>query len=305
MIMGRNKLFERLKGYRNLPEGFYHLTFDSIEDGQLFHNDAEFSQGMNSVALGQLKHKLTIIVFNWMINHGHFLVKGTGTQCVDFFLYEKRRINSMLVSGGHKTLDDDYGFKLVRIESEQQLEDTIIYICRNPYKAMQDITPTGYIWGTNYLIFSNLGKIISKVPVSELQSTMLRKILMTREVIPNNYLFNKEMGFILPESYTKHEIAMKVLKSSSNYCNKLLRNIDAYIKIAEGIGETVRIDDKELDYIIWSIVRNQLRANSVAELGTDRKCQLAVMLRKKYYIEPKRICRKVGLPLATVQNLIG
>ena len=184
--MSRNKLFERLKGYRNLPEGFYHLTFDSIEDGQLFHTDAEFSQGMNSVALGQLKHKLTIIVFNWMINHGHFLVKGTGAQCVDFFLYEKRRLNSMLVSGGHKTLDDDYGFKLVRIESEQQLEDTIIYICRNPYKAMQDITPTGYIWGTNYLIFSNLGKIISKVPVSELQSTMLRKILMTREVIPNN-----------------------------------------------------------------------------------------------------------------------
>ena len=65
------------------------------------------------------------------------------------------------------------------------------------------------------------------------------------------------------------------------------------------------IDDNELDYIIWSTLKNQFKVKSAAELGIDEKCRLALMLRKKYYIEPKRICRKVGLPLATVNELLA
>ena len=68
-------------------------------------------------------------------------------------------------------------------------------------------------------------------------------------------------------------------------------------------GDCIKIEDNELDYTIWSIVHNQFKVNSVAELGNNDKCRLAVMLHKKYYIEPKRICRKVGLPLSIVNEL--
>lgn len=304
MIMSRNKLFEKLAEYRKYPEGYYHMVFDSIEDGQIFHSDEEFAVGMNIVAIEQYVCGLVIIVFNWMINHGHFLVWGNGNKCVDFFLNSKRRLNSMIVKNGHKPLDDDYGFKLVRINDEKQLEDNVIYIGRNPYKARHDRTPSGYIWGTNYLIFSDVSRMIHKTRLKDMHVMALRNILGTKTVLPGDYLYNEELGIILPESYARTDIALKALGSSSNYCTKLIRNMDAHLKIAEGIGESIRLDDNELDYTIWSLLKNRFKAGSVAELSNEDKCKMAVMLRKKYYVDIKRICRKIGLPLTVARELL-
>ena len=259
---------------------------------------------MNSVAAGQYVTGVIIVVFNLMNNHAHFLVWGTGNACVDFFLFLKRRFNSTLSKDGHISLDDDYGMVIVPVENQLQLRDVIVYICRNPYKARLDLTPSGYIWGTNYLLFNDVGKMITKIRLDTLSVTGQRKLLGTKVLLPGGYLLNKETGMILPESYTRHDKAVKVLDSSHVYLSRILRDTDAYIKIAEGIGETVRIDDNELDYIIWTLVRNKFNAKSISELGTDDRCRLAVALRKKYYIEPKRICRKVGLPMATLEELL-
>ena len=51
--MGSHKLNELLKEYRKQPKWYYHVIFDSIETGQLFNNDDEYADGMNSVAIGQ------------------------------------------------------------------------------------------------------------------------------------------------------------------------------------------------------------------------------------------------------------
>ena len=302
--MSRQKLFEKLAEYRELPEGYYHLVFDSIEDGQLFHDDKEYVAGMNTVALAQYTTGLVILVFNWMINHGHFLVWGAGDTCVAFFLKTRRRLNEELIIGGHKPLDDDYGMKLIRIKDRRQLADVAVYIARNPPKACPMLSPSGYIWGTNYLLFSDVSKLISKVPVGDFSSAFFKKLLKTKVALPDNYLFNKELGMILPESYARVELVANAFGNATVYCEKLMKNIDAHVKIAEGVGERVTIDDNELDYVIWSIVRNQFKVSSVTELGNDDRCRLAVILRKKYYVEPKRIARKVGLPLNIVQELI-
>lgn len=81
---------EAYKEYRTWPRWYYHLTFDSLEKGQLFNNDEEYADGMNGVAIGQYIHKLSIIAFVLMVNHCHLLLYGSGEDIVNFFIFIKK-----------------------------------------------------------------------------------------------------------------------------------------------------------------------------------------------------------------------
>jgi REP element-mobilizing transposase RayT len=291
--------------YRALPQWYYHLTFDSLETGQLFYSDEDYAHGMNSVAIGQYTCKISIIAFNLMVNHCHILASGTGEKMVKFFSFMKRRLNDRLRTGGHPELAENYGFKLVRVEDERQLKDTIIYIARNPLKACPDIAPGGYPWGSTSLIFNKMNKYFSWIEIKDLSKREKERYLRTHVSLPDDYHWNKKLGLVLPESYVLTWKAEQVLGNSWNYAYDIVRKIDAYVKIAEGIGEMVILTDNELDEIIRQNVRKMFNADSVRELGTDDRCRLAVMLRNKYKVTPKRIARKLQINVATLNKLFG
>ena len=213
--MGRNKIRKLLKEYRKQPKWYYHVTFDAIETGQLFNNDDEYACGMNSVAIGQYVFGLSVIAFVLMVNHCHFLVYGSGESIVRFFLFVKRRINRKLKEDGFPPLPEDYGFKMVKVEDERQLADTIVYIARNPLKARPDVTAEGYIWGSARLIFNECGRLYDKARVADVSYRESVRLFKTKTRLPENYLFNRPLGFILPESYVLNDKAERVLLSSS------------------------------------------------------------------------------------------
>lgn len=241
---------EAYKEYRTWPCWYYHLTFDSLEKGQLFNNDEEYADGMNGVAIGQYIHKLSIIAFVLMVNHCHLLLYGSGEDIVNFFIFIKRRINEKLRTDGYPPLPNGYGFKLVRVEDKRQLADTIVYIARNPLKARPDITANGYLWGSTNLIFSEINKLYEKTELGNMSGREIMRTLKTKVIPPKNYLLNRSMGFILPESYVNVRKAEQTLHDSWRFSSDLIRHIDAYIKIAEGIGEMVTLSDGELDEIL-------------------------------------------------------
>ena len=293
--------------YRSWPAGFYHMIIDSFEKGQLFHNDAQFSAGMNTVALGQFNYKIKILIFELMVNHAHFMIWATGSDAVDFFLFQKKRINTLLIRDGFPPLPDDLGFMLVPIDTADryQLQNGIIYIARNPYKADSMLTPSGYLWGSGYLLFSNISKIINKKPVKDYSVDFMRKVLCSKTRLPDNYLFNEDLGMILPESYVFTQKAEQILGSSWNYCGNLVKNMDAYVKISEKIGAKININDRELDTIIYTICRNQYNVRSYLELSLDNRCRLGVRLFKDYHIDVKRICRKLGIEYSVMSELVS
>ena len=292
--------------YRSWPAGFYHMIIDSFEKGQLFNNDAEFAAGMNTVALGQYIHKIKILIFELMSNHAHFMVWSSGSDAVDFFIYQKKRINARLIKDGFPPLPDDLGFMLVPIDPSDpfQLQNGIIYIARNPHKADSMITPSGYLWGSSYLLFSNIGKIIQKKQVIDYSVDFMRNVLCSKTRLPDNYFFNDNLGIILPESYVLNQKTERILKSAWNYCNSLVKNMDAYIKISEKIGAKININDRELDTIIYTICKNKYNVKSYLELSIDDRCRLGVRLFKDYHIDVKRICRKIGIEHSIMAELI-
>ena len=264
--------------YRSWPAGFYHMIIDSFEKGQLFNNDAEFAAGMNTVALGQYIHKIKILIFELMSNHAHFMVWSSGSDAVDFFIYQKKRINARLIKDGFPPLPDDLGFMLVPIDPSDpfQLQNGIIYIARNPHKADSMITPSGYLWGSSYLLFSNIGKIIQKKQVIDYSVDFMRNVLCSKTRLPDNYFFNDNLGIILPESYVLNQKTERILKSAWNYCNSLVKNI----------------------------CKNKYNVKSYLELSIDDRCRLGVRLFKDYHIDVKRICRKIGIEHSIMAELI-
>ena len=297
------KLQEFYLEYRQWPRWYYHLTFDSLEDGQLFHNDEEFADGMNGVAVGQFVFGLSVISFVLMLNHCHILLCGTGNDIVNFFIYMKRRINDRLREDGYPSLPKNYGFHLARIEDERQLANTISYIARNPMKARPDILPAGYLWGSAHLIFSDIHKIVSKIKLEEISDRKKRRILRTKHRLPDDYVFNENMGYILPESYVLTNKAEKALGTSRRFSSDLIRNIDAFIKIDEGIGERTVLSEDDVNELIYQNVKEMFNVNSVNTLNIEEKCRLAVQLKKRYRLDNKRIARKLKLNPEIIETL--
>ena len=301
--MNRHKREKLFQEYRRLPKWYYHIVFDSIEKGQLFNNDHEYAEGMNSVAVGQYVYKLSVIVFTLMVNHAHFLVYGTGESAVRFFLFMKRRINARLKLDGFPPLPDNYGFKLIKVENERQLSDTVIYIARNPLKARPDLTAEGYIWGSANVIFSDVSKLFDKIRVKDMSYRSTMRAFHTKVRLPGEYVYNRSMGFILPESYVMNRKAEKVLRNSWTFSSGLVRNIDAYVKIAEGVGEMILLSEQELNEIISRNLKEMFNASSVSDLSIDNRCRLAVILKRKYRVDTKRIARKLQIGMSVLDEM--
>lgn len=301
--MNRHKREKLFQEYRRLPKWYYHIVFDSIEKGQLFNNDHEYAEGMNSVAVGQYVYKLSVIVFTLMVNHAHFLVYGTGESAVRFFLFMKRRINARLKLDGFPPLPDNYGFKLIKVENERQLSDTVIYIARNPLKVRPDLTAEGYIWGSANVIFSDVSKLFDKIRVKDMSYRSTMRAFHTKVRLPAEYVYNRSMGFILPESYVMNRKAEKVLRNSWAFSSGLVRNIDAYVKIAEGVGEMILLSEQELNEIISRNLKEMFNASSVSDLSIDNRCRLAVILKRKYRVDTKCIARKLQMEVSVLDNM--
>jgi REP element-mobilizing transposase RayT len=289
--------------YRFWPKWYYHLTFDSLEKGQLFNDDGEYANGMNGVAIGQYIYNLSVVAFNLMINHCHILAYGSGEDMVRFFIFMKRRLNDRLRDDGYPQLPGNYGFKLVKVENEGQLRDTVLYIARNPVRACPNVTVGGYMWGSTCLIFSELNKIFEKKQLSELSWREKRVLLRSDVSLPDNYVFNEQYGFILPESYVLTEKAEQMFGTAWNYTYGVVRNIDGYLRIAEGIGESVVLSDEELNDVISQSLKKMFKVSSVRELGVDDRCRLAMVLKNKYKVNVKRIARKLQIDVAVLKKL--
>ena len=129
------------------------------------------------------------------------------------------------------------------------------------------------------------------------------RIFRTKIRLPGNYLFNRPRGFILPESYVLNGKAERMLVNSWSFSSGLVRNFDAYLKIAEGVGEMIIFSENELNEIVNQVLRDHFKVGSVKDLGVDDKCRLALILKRKYRVDTKRIARKIHVEVAVLNKL--
>lgn len=83
----------------------------------------------------------------------------------------------------------------------------------------------------------------------------------------------------------------------------MVRDFDAYFNLAEGIGELVVLSDEEVNLIIQRMLRNEYKVRFLSDLSVDERCRMAIVLKKKYKLDLKRISRKLHIELNILKKL--
>ena len=76
------------------PKWYYHLTFDSLEKGQIFNDDGEYANGMNGVAIGQYIYDLAVVALKKMFKVSSVRELGVDDRCrLAMVLKNKYKVN--------------------------------------------------------------------------------------------------------------------------------------------------------------------------------------------------------------------
>lgn len=303
------KIEKLRKEYMSYGRWYYHLVLDSLGEQNLLNTRDQCVNAMNTVAIAQYLYGTKIVQFDWMRNHGHFTLYADGIQCCHTFDYYRKRLNGKLVEDGYPPIPRNWFFRLRRLDSLNDLRVAVSYSGRNSYDARGDILPSGYLWSSNYLLFSDISELLEYKTIGEYSARKVSRLLRSDVALPSGYKVGK-LGFILPESYlmkadgglmTK---AQSLYKDSKDYTYRLFRDYDTYRKAASDVGETWSPSGQDVDSLIDNLLSYGYGVNDLRELDYDKKCDLAVRLLRDYGLESDAVSSRLKLSGSAVSRLL-
>ena len=297
LMMAKRRRKERDE-YRSWPNGYYHLSTDGWKEGRLFHNKGQYAYGMIVLGLLTLLFEVKIYSFSLMPNHVHIILSGTGGAILKAFDHIRKKISARQIKDGFPPIPEDYWFKLVPIEDEEQMRRNFIYVDRNPHEK-QICVPAGYPWGSNSLHFSLYGTLIKGRRADTFSKRELIKLARTEKPIPSDWEFHPELG-LLPASFVDNRLFYKLFKSPKEYESRLVKDYEAFVQVARTLEE--ELDYSLEDYTV--IVNQQLGGRRLYQLSPDEKGKLVVQLAKRYDMNAEQIAPALKMSLHLVQQFL-
>ena len=294
---------KKRESYRKGEEGYYHLCTDGWKDGLIFHNAAQFAYGLIVLGLLCLRFNLTIYAFALMPNHIHLILKGTGAVCLDAFDYLKHKLSVRLKQDGHPPLPEDYWFKLVKIEDEEQLKREIIYVLRNPLEKGQ-YTVGGYLWASGWLYFSNLAKAMGGTLAGEMSKRSKIKYFTTEQTIPDHWRVHPYLG-LLPDSFVDTTLVERLFPSPKDLQTALVKDYELYFQIARRLGELYEFSKTEIAGIVNQTLQKRFGGRNLMDLTEQDKGKMAIILNREYGLTSYQISRSIFLKELVVRQFLS
>lgn len=288
--------------YQTWGKGKYHFITNGWKEGMLFHTLGQYAYGMTLIGLITLKFNLHIFSFSLMSNHIHIVLEGTGRACVEAFNYLRQKISRRLVRDGYPPVPDDYWFKLVPIESDQQLRMEIIYVDRNAFE-WQICIPSGYPWGSAYLQYSRIGKMITGTRADELSKRKLETLTGSRLSIPPHWEFHPTYG-LLPSSFVDYAVFYRLFPSAKDYQSRLIKDYETYVTVAKALDEVPTFSEEEAGDILRNILQNLYGGRRLKELANNERGQIVGILAKTYLMPVSQIAQTLKMSEYLVQQFL-
>ena len=289
--------------YKDLPKGYYHLSTDGKWDGIIFHTPVLFAYGMILLGLITLAFPIEIYAFTLMDNHIHIVLSGTGKACREAFLYLVRKLNQRLIKDGYEPLPEDYGCKLVSITTREQLQNDMIYLDRNPYEK-QFCVPAGYPWGTTLIHHSCILSLFQWKKAGVMSKRELERINGSRIPIPADWEFNPVLG-LNPACFVRNDIFLKLFPTPKAYQSRLTKDYEAFVQVAESLGEDVEFSSEEIEGILHKLLRLHFSGRGIRHLNNDEKARLSVKLSQNYHLSAGQIAGTLGLQEYLVKQFLN
>ena len=288
--------------YRGLKHAYYHLSSDGLKQGRLFNTTAQYAFGMTLIGLISLRFGLVIYSFSLMPNHLHVLLSGTGAACTDAFDYLKRKITARLVQDGYPPLPDDYWFKLTHIETPEQMKTNFVYIDRNAYE-LQYCIPSGHIWSSCYLYYSKISDLLLSSPADSLSKRQLEQWTGSRISIPKTWQFHPVYG-LLPGSFIEKTLFYKLFPTPKEYLTRLVKDYEAFIKLADTLGETFIYSKEETEDLLQKLVSELYPGRWLKQLTGNEKARLVQIMVNQYKIPPADTAQSLNMPERLVSQIL-
>lgn len=291
-----DKRQKRRAEYKSWKKGYYHLCTDG-KKGTICHDEAEYVYLVNTISLLDLLFPVKVHFYEVMRSHLHLLLSGRGAHCVAVFDYVRSRINKRLVEDGHPPLPDNYDFKLIPVEDEDQMRSNGIYIARNASEVL-NIRPGGYLFGSSIAFYTDVSRLFETVRAGDLSVRTLRKIFRTHVSIPPDRLIHPGLGMVLPQSFVDMGVLYKVFPTAKEFETRLVKDYESFIEIADQVGEEITFSVEEAK----DIVRQELmkEGRGLSDLSNDDRCALAVRLNKKYRLDAVTLSQSVFIPVRII-----
>ena len=295
-----DKRQKRRAEYKSWKKGYYHLCTDG-KKGTICHDEAEFVYLVNTISLLDLLFPVKVHFYEVMRSHVHLLLSGRGADCVAVFDYVKSRINKRLVADGHPPLPEDYDFKLIPVENEDQMRNNGIYIARNASEVL-NIRPGGYLFGSSMAFYSDVPRLFEAVWAGDLPVRWLKKKFQTHVSIPPNRLIHPGLGMVLPHSFVDMGVLYKVFPTAKEFETRLVKDYEAFVEIADQIGEEISFSVEETKDIVKQEL--MIEGRKLSDLSNDDRCALAVRLHKKYRLDAVTLSQAVFLPARVISQAL-
>ena len=296
--MNRKNLIDPYKG----KKGVYHFSMNHLSQQLLFKTDEDFRFGINALALlVLLSSSVKLLCYCLMDNHFHLLLYGKLEDCLklyDSFLWKL----SLLVSrrDGIRGILKQKAVDIQPITETNQLLKCIAYILRNPYKA-RIASPFSYRWSSADAYFNP--HPVPGIKADSFQVDEIRSFLHSKARIPDDIEIAD--GIITNRSFVDYRTVEQRFHDSASFFDTLrLFDLESSFKMANGIHETLKFTDKELQVKSKVICQKEFHADSVEQL--DRKSLLALSrtLARRYGAGKAQLGRLLSLPEDILERVL-
>ncbi len=272
---------------------YWHVYTSGKETPLIFSTREEFTLAMNMVAQAQANTSVTLLAFEIMGNHFHFVISADKEQILNFWnLIRKRMIKPF-------PLIKNVTPSLKPIDNLQSLRNNIVYTNRNGYVADPLHTPFSYPWGTGRYYFQDFP---TNHRYAEIHSGQRRLMFRGREPeLPGNWEIID--GHICPSSFCSIKTGMALFRDAHHYFSLVSKNVEAYTEIAAELGDGEFLTDPELYNQLAAILKKEYGAAPLKDLSRQQKFDLAIRLRRDFRSSNAQIRRILALSQYEIDSL--
>ena len=270
---------------------FYHLYTDGRYQPIIFKEESDFVFGMNAVAMSVLDCKVRIFALTLMDNHVHFVVDGDSSEAEKFIRNYKWRLSNHF---SWKFVEKGSGMK--EIFGSYHLKIAISYCLRNPFVAGIVPHPCRYSWSSAGCCFDWPGNADDDgrgglKRVGELGVRERRRLFMTRQEIPEDYLFNGK-GMIHPSCYVAVAEVERLFSNKGNYYHYLFRRVEGMVDgEASGNVRAASVSDNVLAEGAAELLSEHGRYGKFCELSPGESDRLINELKYRYSPSDRQLAR--------------
>ena len=283
--------------------GVFQFTMEHLESGLLFRCDEDFVFGVNTLALGILKHPVKLLAYVLMDNHLHLLLAGKYDPCLAYYYWVLKRLRFMLHTRyGRSGILKDEAVDITAVTDERMFINELAYIFRNPYKARSS-APNSYRWSSAADCFNPWREHVRGTPAGTLAKVEIRALLQTRITVPDEWEILD--GCILNRFFVDYALVEKKIGDSVRLFDRVrIYDLETSVNLSHGLHESITFTDIQMTEKMIAVCRNEYHVSSPAQLDRKTLLLLARTMARRFSATKKQISRLLDLSEDVLDQLL-